>query len=209
MDFSQLVKKRRACHHFIPRKKIPREDLVKIIEETSYTPSGYNAQPWEFIIIDEKEKIEQLQEIAFNQTHVRDASVIIVVLGDIEIGRNVDELLQDWVRLGYCTEDEVPIFKNSIAKNRMPFRKEKMALRNSMLACMTLMFSAENMGYNTCPMMGVSQKDLIDFLQIPEDRIISLFIAIGQADLSKENEQLPRKKPETMIHWGKFGGKLK
>jgi len=205
MDFLELINKRRACHNFVPNKTISDDDLTELIQQTSLTPSGYNAQPWEFIIIKEKENLEKVSEIAFKQDHVKDASSIIVVLADREVGRNVDQLLADWLRLGYCTEEEMPAYRNSIAKNRQPHKKEKMALRNAMLASMTLIYAAENMGYATCPIMGFSQKDLITHLNIPEDRPIALMIAIGYQDKSKtENERLPRKNPADMIHWESF-----
>lgn len=201
MDFSELVQKRRACHHFIPGQSIPKEDLEKMVTEAGLSPSGYNAQPWEFVIIREEANLKKVAEIAFKQPHVADASALIVVLGDMNIGRNVDELLADWVKYGYCTEEEIPVYRNSIAKVRSPEKRKQMALRNAMLACMTLMYSAENMGYATCPIMGVSQWELEEHLNIPEDRAIALLIAVGTEDPGKENERLPRKKTESMIYW--------
>jgi len=204
MEFSELIKKRRACHHFVPNQVIPDEDLKKMVEETRLTPSGYNAQPWEFIIIREKKNIEKVGEIAFKQPHVSSASALIVVLGDMNIGRNVDSLLQDWVKHGYCTEEEIPVYKNSIAKVRSPEKRRQMALRNAMLACMTLIYSAENMGYATCPIMGFSQWKLEEALNIPEDRAIALLLAIGTEEKGKENERLPRKDTQDMIYWEKM-----
>jgi len=204
MDFSDLIKKRRSCHHFVPNLSIPDSDLVEMIERTRFTPSGYNAQPWEFVIIREKENIKKVGEIAFKQSHVAEASALIVVLADMDIGRNVDELLQDWLRLGYCTEEELPAYRNSIAKKRSPEKRKQMALRNTMLACMTLIYAAEDMGYATCPIMGVSQWELEEFINMPEDRCIALLIAIGTEDEGKEKTQLPRKKAESMIYWEKF-----
>lgn len=207
MDFSKLIQKRRACHHFLPGKQIPKKDILAIIEETNLTPSGYNAQPWEFIIIQEPENIQNIHSIAFDQDHIKNASAIAIILGDREIGRNVDALLKDWVKYGYCTEEEVPIYRNSIAKNRKPERKEKMALRNVMLAAMTFIYSAENKGYATCPIMGFSQKDLEEHLNIPEDRVIGLMVALGYADEGKENPRLPRKKAKDVVHWESFSKK--
>lgn len=204
MEFSELIKKRRACHNFLPNSKIKKQDILKIVEETNLTPSGYNAQPWEFIIIQKKENIKQLQEIAFDQPHLKNAAAIIIILGDSKIGRNVDQLLADWLQYGYCTKEEIPVYKNSIAKNRKPERLKKMALRNAMLAAMTLIYSAENLGYDTCPIMGFSQKDLEEHLKIPEDRVIALMVAIGKNDHSKENPRLPRKSPESVIHFERY-----
>ena len=204
MNFKELIEKRRACHNFLPNQTIPRADLKEIIRQTSYTPSGYNAQPWEFIIIEKN--IEKIQKIAFDQPHLKNAAAIIIVLGDTKIGRNVDHLLKDWLDHGYCTEEEIPAYKNSIAKNRKPEVLEKMALRNAMLAAMTLIYAAEDLGYDTCPIMGFSQHELETALKIPNDRIIGLMIAIGKNDHKKEPSRLPRKTPQELIHWETFSG---
>ncbi len=204
MDFSDLIQKRRACHSFETGRSIPEADLLRMVEETNLTPSGYNAQPWEFIIIRERENIERMGEIAFSQPHVADASALIVVLGDSFIGRNVDDILADWLKYGYCQQDDLPVFRNSIAKNRKPEQLQKMALRNAMLACMTLIYSAENMGYATCPVMGFAQKKMVQELKIPDDRVIALLIAIGYPTADTPKPRLPRKKVDDVIHWETF-----
>jgi putative NAD(P)H nitroreductase len=205
MDFFDLAKNRRACHTFVSGKNIPKEDIVTMIEQTALTPSGYNAQPWEFIAIQDEENLKEIQKIAFNQSHVKKAKAVIIVLGDLYIGRHVDALLEDWLKFGYCTKEDVPVYRNSIAKKRSPEKLKDMALRNAMLASMNLIWSAENLGYQTCPMMGFSQHELTTFLNIPEDRVIALMIAIGHGDPKQEKKQLPRKKVEDMLHWEKFG----
>ncbi|MDF2379107.1 MAG: nitroreductase family protein [Candidatus Gracilibacteria bacterium] len=204
MNFSDLINKRRACHHFVPGVEIPDEHFKKMIEETSLTPSGYNAQPWEFVIVKKQENIVKIHEIAFHQPHVKDASAMVVVLGDMEIGRNVEQTIQDWIKNGYLKAEDEQAFRNSMAKNRKPEKKREMAIRNAMLAAMTFIYSAENIGYATCPMMGFSQWKLEEFLEIPEDRCIALLIAIGKADEDKQKPRLPRKTAEEMMHFEKF-----
>jgi nitroreductase len=76
----QAIKTRRAIHNYIPNKKIPKEDFEKLVDTVRCTPSGYNAQPWEFVVIEDEEKKKELQKIAFNQAHVTDASAVICVL---------------------------------------------------------------------------------------------------------------------------------
>ena len=204
MDFLTLLKQRRACHHFLAGQKISDADLTEMIRRTSLTPSGYNRQPWEFVIVREPKNIAKVSDIAFKQEHIKDASALIVVLGDMDIGRYTEEILQNWIKNGYCTREELPAYRNSIGKTRSPEKRRDMALRNSMLACMTLMFVAEDMGYGTCPMMGFSQWQLQEFLNIPDDRLISLLIAVGKPDRNKEKPQLPRREAKEMIHWEFF-----
>lgn len=204
MNFIDLIHKRRACHHFQKGVEIPDEDFKKMVEETSLTPSGYNAQPWEFVIVREAKNIEKIHEIAFEQPHVKDASALVVVLGDMEIGRNVKQTVKDWTELGYLKPEDEQAFRNSMAKNRKPEKKREMAIRNAMMAAMSFIYSTENMGYATCPMMGFSQWQLEEFLEIPEDRCIALLIAVGKAEEEKQNPRLPRKTAEEMMHWEKW-----
>jgi putative NAD(P)H nitroreductase len=205
MNFEKLLNKRRACHNFQAGVTIPKKDIETIITEAGLSPSGYNCQPWEFIAIQKKENLKKIYEIAFKQEHLKNASAVIIVLADTNIGRNVDALLKDWVKFGYCSEEEVPVYRNSIAKNRNPQKKETMALRNAMLACMTLIYSAENLGYSTCPMMGFNHTLLEEFLEIPEDRVVALMIAIGKEDKNaKKLERLPRKPLSQILRYEKW-----
>ncbi len=57
MDYSDLLdlaKKRRSIRRFKP-DLIPDEDIEKIIEVARWAPSGFNMQPWEFVIIKKPE----------------------------------------------------------------------------------------------------------------------------------------------------------
>ncbi|MGE0687705.1 MAG: nitroreductase family protein, partial [Dehalococcoidia bacterium] len=43
---------------------VPRDVLAKIIEYATKAPSGGNSQPWAFIVVDDREKIRALGDIA-------------------------------------------------------------------------------------------------------------------------------------------------
>jgi nitroreductase len=52
-NFLELVKARRSIRRIKP-DPIPDEYIEKIIEVARWAPSGFNTQPWEFIVIKEK-----------------------------------------------------------------------------------------------------------------------------------------------------------
>ncbi len=206
MDFFELLQKRRACHHFDENFKLPQEDFLEMIEHAKMTPSGYNAQPWEFVLIQDPENLKKISKIAFGQKHVEEAGSAIVVLGDSFIGRNADEILDDWVKLGYCTEEKRATYKQTFTKKRSAEKYHNMALRNASLVAVTLLYVIENMGYSSCPMMGFSQLEMKRFLKYPDTHFPILLIAVGKGLPEKENPQLPRKKVENMI-WSETYGK--
>ena len=208
MNFKKLILQRRACHHFVSGKKITDQDFKKIIELVRFTPSGYNAQPWEFILVRDKKRLKRLQAIAFDQPHVTEASGMVVVLGDKNMGRHADQIMKEWVKHGYVDEKRVLNYLASMKKKRGDDKQREMALRNSALAAMVFMLAAEDLGFATCPMMGFRQWELEEFLEIPSDRIVTLLIAIGYADRSKLKKQLSRKSVDEMIYKEKFGQKF-
>ena len=53
-SFLELVKKRRSVRRFKP-DPVPDEDIEKIIDAARWAPSGFNTQPWEFVVVREKE----------------------------------------------------------------------------------------------------------------------------------------------------------
>lgn len=60
--FLELAKKRRSVRQFKP-DPVPDEHVTRIIEAALWSPSGFNSQPWEFIVVKEptlKDKIVQL-----------------------------------------------------------------------------------------------------------------------------------------------------
>ncbi len=77
-----LIRKRRSIRKFSD-KKIKRPDLNKILEAGRWAPSGLNNQPWRFLVVDDKNKIDRLSEFTKYGYILRKASVLIVVCIDI------------------------------------------------------------------------------------------------------------------------------
>lgn len=63
---------------------IDREKIGKVLEAGRWAPSAGNMQSWEFIIVEDDTLKRKLSQYAYNQEHVREAPVCIVILGDME-----------------------------------------------------------------------------------------------------------------------------
>ena len=199
-----VLKSRRAIHNYIPNKKIPREDFEKIFDTVRYTPSWYNAQPWEFVVIEDEEKKKELQKIAFNQSHVSQASAVICVLGDVNIWRNAEKILKEWVEYWYCKEEKVLAYRNAFTKKRSEQRLREMAIRNVSLACMNILLVAKELWFATCPMLWFNQPSLSDFLELPKEIIPIMMITIWYENTWKERKKLPLKSLDEILHFEKF-----
>lgn len=63
MDVIHIIKGRRAVRKF-KEEGIPTDKLLKILEAGIWAPSGSNIQPWEFIVVMNKETIEKIKLIS-------------------------------------------------------------------------------------------------------------------------------------------------
>ena len=61
-SFLELVKRRRSIRRFRP-DPIPDEYINKIIEAARWAPSGFNSQPWEFVVIKDRELKDDVMRI--------------------------------------------------------------------------------------------------------------------------------------------------
>ena len=94
---TQAIAQRRATPSF-DGSPIPNEDLKKIIEAGLKAPSGYNMQPWRFIVVRTPEQRRRLRSASFNQAKVEEASAVIVACGDADGWRKGD--LEEMLRMG-------------------------------------------------------------------------------------------------------------
>jgi nitroreductase len=77
MDTLEAIRKRRTVRNFTGAA-IPRGDLETIVDAGRLAASGYNRQPWDFIVVTNRSMIEQLKVAA--QWMERAGAIIAVVL---------------------------------------------------------------------------------------------------------------------------------
>ncbi|MEJ7620798.1 MAG: nitroreductase family protein [Aquificaceae bacterium] len=188
----RLITERRSITFFDPTKDVPDELIKEILEISATAPSGYNLQPWEVIVVKDKEKKKRLREICYNQQKVEDASANIVLIANTRAGfEHVDRVLQSWEELGYIKPEAKESLKNQImASWQDPQRAFRKAVRDTALFGMTIMITARAYGLETHPMEGYDEARLKEFLQIEDHKVVPMIIATGYKDPSKE--LLPR-----------------
>src|SRR5437660_6683958 len=74
-----FLKRLRAVRQFRP-DPIPQEIVVSVLEVARWSGSAGNKQPWEFIVIRNKETLRVLSKLEGFASHLADASVGIVLV---------------------------------------------------------------------------------------------------------------------------------
>jgi nitroreductase len=75
------IKGRRSVRSYTD-KEIPREQLEKIMEAAIWSPSGGNEQPWEFIVVENKDDIKKIK--TFSPGIFGNPAAIIIVCRDLK-----------------------------------------------------------------------------------------------------------------------------
>ncbi len=78
MELFEAIKKRRSIRRYQPGT-ISREELEAIVDAGRLAATGSNRQPWDFIVVTEKERISQL---TISESWMDKAAAVIVVAMD-------------------------------------------------------------------------------------------------------------------------------
>src|SRR5271163_1802417 len=90
----EAIEERRATPSF-DGTPIPADDLKQILDAGLHAPSGYNMQPWRFIVVQSAEQKRKLRAASYNQGKVEEASAVIVACGDADgWRRDLDLMLE-------------------------------------------------------------------------------------------------------------------
>ncbi len=81
-NFSELLKTRRSTRKFT-NQKLSEDHVIALMKAALMSPSSKRSNPWQFILVDDSEKIKQLSECKENGSQLLSgAPLAIVVMAD-------------------------------------------------------------------------------------------------------------------------------
>lgn len=183
----EAIKQRRAARAF-KSNPIPEAILQEILELGVQAPSGFNLQPWRFIVVKQQENKDKLKECAFNQRQVGEAPVVLICCGDRSATNmeNITSVIHLGEENGAMTDKYANYMRSSIPEfftNHPNFTTiETWTNRHVMLAVAYMMIVAKSFGVDSCPMEGFVSEQVKQAFQIPEEVDICCLLALGYAD---------------------------
>lgn len=173
----EIIKARRAIRSYV-KKKIP-DSLIKEVTKTALmAPSSYGLEPWYLIIIENnKIKEEVYQCFDKNNKQILTASHLFIVLSwDGRIFNNNNVLF--WKHLqktGIIVEENTDImFEKRLAIGskfmelfdyKKPFIISRWAKNQAFILLQNFLLLFTSLNIATCPMGGVNETKLIDYLE--------------------------------------------
>lgn len=184
----EAILRRRATRHFDPGRPVPDALLGEILRLATHAPSGYNLQPWRFLVVRSPGNREKLRMCAYGQPKVAEAPVVVIVLGYHTPQRtHIDAMIGMQIERGAITPEIGKGMRAMAARavDNVP-NTEVWATRSAMLAAATMMIAAESLGVNSAPMEGFDAEKVRAAFGIPDDHSVCCLVALGYAAAGPE-----------------------
>lgn len=177
MDTFDAIRERRSVKNYDPNHKFTDGEVNQIMSLAVLSPTSFNMQNWRFVIVKDAEKRKQIRAAAWDQAQITDASLLLVVCADLkswkdspgQYWKNVPKEAQD-----FLVSAMVPFYEGNDGLQRDE------AMRSCGIAAQTIMLAAKSMGYDSNPMIGFDPNKVSQIINLPENHIISMLIAVGK-----------------------------
>lgn len=178
MNVTTAIETRRSIKAYDPTHKISEDEVSKLMSLAMLSPTAFNIQHWRFVLVDDAALRQQIQVVSWNQAQVTEASLLIVLVADVQAWDKQPE--RYWKDAPKAVADIlVPAITQYYTGNEQAQRDE--AMRSCGMAAMNIMLAAKEMGYDTCPMDGFDFDAVAKLLNLPADHIPTMFITVGKA----------------------------
>jgi nitroreductase len=205
-DFLDLVRKRRSIRSF-QSKPLPDGCIDNLIEAARWAPSGYNSQPWEFVVVSKQALKDRIGEMAVQAMRAvfsknqkageaqvqppagmpmpkmkwTEAPALILVLGDTRVRQ-------------YCP---FPVLRDNEAAWQSIFKSSlAIAFEHMALAAVTMGLGSQWVSIAGGASVSGEIKKL---LGIPESMVIFDMMAVGYPAEEPVNKKIRAK--EEMVHY--------
>ncbi len=176
MELSAAIRARRSVKHYDPDHKLTDHELRDLLSAAALAPTSFNMQNRHFIAVVDKERKNQLQKAAWGQEQVRDASVVIVIAGDLKSHLRGDRYLRN--APAPVREQLEPMIASFYNDKDALLRDE--ACRSVGLAAMNLMLTAKSLGFDSCPLIGFDPTQVSQVIGLDEDHPPLMLVVVGK-----------------------------
>lgn len=177
MDTKQAIQLRRSVKHYDRCYVMPDEDIEELLTLAALSPTAFNIQHWRFVVVKNPELRKQIRNAAWDQAQITDCSLLLVLCADLNAWQK--EPQRYWHNAPKDVQNFILPAIDDYYRDKEQVQRDE-AMRSCGIAAQTLMLSAKAMGYDSCPMDGFDFSAVAKLINLPDDHLISMFIAIGK-----------------------------
>lgn len=177
MEFSQLARERRSVRHYQAGIRISDAELEAIFAEVVLSPSSFNMQHWQFVVVRDDERKQQLRKLSYGQAQVEQCAAAVLVCGRLDAHLDADRIYAG--DSAAMRDKYVPMIKG-VYQDQPALQREE-AIRSGALAAMSLMYAARNRGWDSGPMIGFDAAKVATLLELGPNTTPVMLVVIGKA----------------------------
>jgi nitroreductase / dihydropteridine reductase len=187
MNFIDQLNWRYATKRMIADKAVPQEKLDNIVEAIRLSATSYGLQPFNLIVVKDKEMLQQIQPLAYNQPQIGEASALIV----FAVWDKITQVRIDNFFNLISSERGVPVealagYKAMVEGSLLPLDEASAhawMARQAYIGLGTGLAAAAIEEVDTCPMEGFTTTALDEYLGLTAKGLKSVVVmAIGYRD---------------------------
>lgn len=177
MKVTEAILTRRSVKQYEAGHQLSEQELRTLVSAAALAPSSFNMQNRHVVAVVSQEVKTRLQAAAFGQAQVRDASVVLVLTGDLAAHRRTDRYLRK--ASADVRQQLEPMIAGMYEGKPALLRDE--ACRSVGLAAMNLMLTARELGYDSGPMIGFDAAAVSELLGLDEQHPPLMIVVVGKA----------------------------
>jgi len=177
METKDAIKSRRSVKYYDPEHKISDEELNELLSLAALSPTAFNIQHWRFVVVKDLELRKEIRKVAWDQAQITDSSVLIVLCADLKAWEKSP--IRYWKNAAQEVQDFILPAIDAYYRDKEQVQRDE-AMRTCGIVAQTLMLSAKSMGYDSCPMDGFDFSAVANLINLPDDHLISMCLAIGK-----------------------------
>jgi len=176
---------RRAIKKFKPDAKLDAQELDYLKEALRLAPSSFGFQAWRFLFVEDPALRKALREKAWGQAQVEDASALVVLCREDELGaESVTRLVRATAERTNAPLKSLEGFESMLSGFVAKLSKEDAAAymnEQVHIALGFLLFAAAQAGIDACPMGGFEKEGFDEILGLKEKGLRSAVLcALGR-----------------------------
>jgi nitroreductase len=177
VDVLKAIAERRSFKSFDPQHRMTPDEIATLLDLARNAPTAFNVQHCRFVNVTNPALRKELRAVSFDQPQVTDASLLVVLCADLKAW--CKDPARYWSHAPEETRGRLVDMITGYYEGRPQDQRDE-CMRSCGIAAQTLMIAARGLGYESCPMDGFDFDAVGELIRLPDDHLISLFVAIGK-----------------------------
>ncbi|MFC0228932.1 nitroreductase family protein [Serratia aquatilis] len=178
MNTLDAIQQRRATKQFDTQHVMTLDEKKALLNiALQNAPSAFNLQHWRPVLIEDRTQREKIRQAAWGQPQVTDASMLIVLCGDLSSWQSQAKNI--WGQASEPVQQYLLPAIDQYYRDKEQVQRDEV-MRSSGIFAQTLMLAAKAQGYDSCPMDGFDFDAVGEIINKPANYQIALMVAIGK-----------------------------